>query len=97
MPLLIGGYYQAWINGPTLFDHPCDVGRFYKFVKACLRYSRGKVHGSWLKYFLERDLPNIYKDPEYVEKYISKAVSLFDTLMDFGRTPFSYCRYKRTN
>ncbi|MDO9333241.1 MAG: hypothetical protein Q7T57_01800 [Dehalococcoidales bacterium] len=34
-------YYEKWIKLPTFFTgHPSDEERFYKFVKACVRYAR---------------------------------------------------------
>lgn len=82
-------YYRHWINSPTLFNHPCDRERFYKFVKACIRFSRKKLVGQWLRYFLEKDLPYKFKDKDFIETEIQKAVSLFHTLIEFSETPFS--------
>ena len=87
MPPLIKKYYKSWINGPTLFDHPNDRERFYRFSKACLRYGRIQRNGHWLRHFLKKDLSEKY-DLEDREFLIQEAVSLFDHLMDFYRVNF---------
>ena len=48
MSSLIRKYYESWLNGPTLFDHPNDEERFYRFTKACLKYGRKHYDGQWL-------------------------------------------------
>lgn len=85
MSPLIRKYYESWWNGTTLFDHPNDVERFYRFTKACLRYGRKPVNGQWLRFFLERDL---FNRDDIEEKTIQYAVSLFDNLIDFSKTSF---------
>ncbi len=87
MSSLIKKYYESWLNGPTLFDNPNDVERFYRFTKACIRYGRKHRNGHWLRHFLKKDLWEKYDD-EYREALIQNAVSLFDNLMDFCRVTF---------
>ena len=87
MSPLIKKYYESWLNGPALFDHPNDEERFYRFTKACLRYGRKHLNGQWLRYFLRKDLLEKYDD-EYAEYQIQNAISLFDHLMDFSRVSF---------
>lgn len=87
MSPLIRKYYQSWLNGPTLFDHPNDEERFYRFTKACLKYGRKHYDGQWLRYFLRQAPLEKYGD-DYREYLIKEAVSLFDRLMDFGRVSF---------
>jgi len=113
---LIEKYYKQWIASPTLLGHSLDCERFYKFVKACIRYSKHRsakqdIHGSWLRYFLERDLQNKYQG-QYSDKLIHEAVVLFEHILEFSQTPFPDCllemrdpisvfwqlrRYKRTD
>ena len=81
MSPLIKKYYTRWIKRPTLFGVGGDVECFYKFVKACIRYSRNdRKDGQWLRYFLEKDICSWDE--------IAKAVSLFDHLMDYHETGF---------
>lgn len=87
MSPLIEKYYKAWIDGPTLFNHPNDEERFYRFVKACVRYGRKRRNGQWLRHFLEEDLRDKY-DAEYTEQQIQNAVSLFDHLVDYENVSF---------
>ena len=87
MSRLVEKYYRSWINGPTLFDHPNDRDRFYRFVKATMRYARSQPNGQWLRHFLEKDLSSKY-DKRYVESEIQMAVSLFDNLIDYHRVEF---------
>ena len=43
----VSKYYNQWIHGATLFDHPLDRERFFKFVKACINYvGKGNTLGS---------------------------------------------------
>ena len=88
MPKLVEKYYSVWINGPALLGHPLDNGRFYKFVKACLRYSRKRVHEEWLRYFLERDLKERYTNEQYRDELISELMILFQHILDFNRVSF---------
>ena len=89
MSPLIGKYYQATLTGPTYLNHHSDETKFYQFVKACIRYGRNSwLNGAWLRNHLERDLPNLFADHEDIEKNIRKAISLFDSLIDFHNTKF---------
>ena len=89
---LIKKYYTRWINGPTLMEHVLDRERFYRFVKACIRYSRHwkareDIHGSWLRYFLERDLSRRYSE-QYLDEIIHEIVVLFEHILEFNKTSF---------
>lgn len=88
MSKLIEKYYLVWINGPTLLEHPLDRDRFFRFVKACIRYSRQELHEGWLRYFLERDLQKRYTNAQYREELITEAVILFQHILDFNKVTF---------
>lgn len=88
MPELIRKYYLAWVNGPTLLEHPLDKDRFFRFVKACIRYSRQQRHGGWLRYFLENDLQKRYTNGQYSHEYVSEIIILFERLLDFNKVSF---------
>lgn len=93
MHKLIKKYYRVWINGPALMEHNLDRDRFYRFVKACTRYSRHwnakqKIDVEWLRYFLERDLPKRYKNKQYRDEIIKEILTLFGDILDFNRTLF---------
>ena len=88
MPKLIEKYYLVWVNGPTLLEHPLDRDRFFRFVKACIRYSRQELHEGWLRYFLERDLQKRYTNEQYREQLISEVVILFQHILDFNKVGF---------
>ena len=88
MPKLIEKYYRMWANGPTLLEHPSDRDRFYGFVKACIRYSRRRLHGAWLRYFLERDFQKRGPDTEQIDQLISEVVILFEHILDFNKAEF---------
>lgn len=75
-------FYLDWVHGPKLFGHPYDEQRFYRFVKACIRYSRVRLSGEWLRPFLEKDLAG---RNEYT---VREAIHRFDILLDFNRTSF---------
>jgi hypothetical protein len=88
MSPLIGKYYQAWVEGPTLFEHWSDCDRFYRFVKACARYGRKVRNGGWLREHLEQDLALKYTDRSCIERLIQNAATLFDSIMDYERVDF---------
>ena len=88
MPKLIEKYYLAWVNGPTLLEHPLDKDRFFRFVKACITYSRQALHEGWLRYFLERDLQRRYPNEKYREQIIIETVILFKDILDFNKVSF---------
>ena len=88
MPKLIKRYYLAWVNGPTLLEHPLDRDRFFRFVKACIRYSRQEVHEAWLRYFLEKDLQKRYTNEQYREQLIIEVIILFQAILDFNKVSF---------
>jgi hypothetical protein len=87
MPLIIGKYYKTWVNTYPLFAER-GAPKFYRFVKACLRYGNKRRSGTWLRHFLEKDLPGKYRGQEYIEEKIQEAVSLFDHLIDYHYTCF---------
>ncbi|NOZ74438.1 MAG: hypothetical protein GXO90_03545 [FCB group bacterium] len=82
MSPLIAKYYNNWLSGPTLLGHPNDEKRFYKFIKACVRYSRKSKNGVWLKYFIERDLKEKYTE-DYFNSVCLEAISIFDHIIDY--------------
>jgi hypothetical protein len=89
---LIAKYYRVCINGPTLLDHYLDRERFFRFVKACIRYSKHwnakqDMHGSWLRYFLERDLSARYNE-QHQDKIIHEIIVLFENILEFNKTTF---------
>ena len=88
MPRFVSRYYGVWIQGTTFFQNFQDEQRFYRFVKACRKYSRARIDGTWLRHHLEKDLPAKIKDPRYLQNVISKAVHLFDAIMDYEKTKF---------
>lgn len=71
--------YQEWVNGPTLFGHPLDQERFYKFVWACLNNQDQAPTPSDLKERLEVE----QRAP--IPEHIAKAGDLLTTLQDFMR------------
>ncbi len=88
MPKLIEKYYLVWVNGPTLLEHPLDKDRFFRFVKACIKYSRRALREGWLRYFLERDLQRRYANDKYREQLIVETVILFQNILDFNKVSF---------
>lgn len=92
MSKLVEKYYLAWVKGPTLLEHSLDRDRFYCFVKACMRYSRTKLHGGWLRYFLEKELPATYPTPilgrDFRGELISEVVILFERILAFNKASF---------
>jgi len=84
----ISRYYFAWISGITLFGNLSDEQRFYRFVKACRRYSRTRINGAWLRFHLEKDLTTKIKDLKYFQEVVQKAVHFFDAIMDYEETKF---------
>jgi len=88
MSKIVSRYYWAWIHGATLLKNFSDEQRFYRFVKACRKYSRTRIDGTWLRHHLEKDLPAKIKDPEHLQKLTQKAIYLFDAIMDYEKTEF---------
>ncbi|MCK5180550.1 MAG: hypothetical protein KAR32_13555 [Candidatus Omnitrophica bacterium] len=88
MSNLVEKYYKSWIGSHPLLGNQNSVEKFYKFVKACLRYGKIFQNGRWLKHFLERDLAKKYYDPKYIEDQKRNIISLFEHLIDFQRTKF---------
>ena len=87
MPELIEKYYKGWIKWPTLLQAHPDRERFYRFVKACIRYSRRNIDTGWLRYFLERDLAKRYSE-QYRDEIIAEILILFERILDFNKTSF---------
>lgn len=89
MSPIVKKYYSAWIlNSPTFLGHPLDEERFFRFIKSCIRYSRSRIDGQWLRGFLEVDLENQIPTLDSREHIIRKAVSVFDTIIDYEKTRF---------
>ena len=39
----VRSYYEQWAQSPTVFSgQPLDEERFYKFVKACVKYAKAR-------------------------------------------------------
>ncbi len=80
-------YYDHWLATPTLLGNPRDIDKFYQFVKACVRHARIQRSGAWLRPFLVRDLKGQYAQ-EHLEGLISRAVSIFDHIVEYERVTF---------
>lgn len=77
-------YFKQWLACPTPFGSGSDLDCFYRFVKACIRYSRGsRKDGQWFRKILEKEASLKFSDKE-----ISKAISLFEHLIDFHYVDF---------
>ena len=87
MPELIEKYYKGWINGPTLLEDRLDRDRLYRFVKACIRYSRRHIDTGWLRHFLKRDLAKRYSE-QYRDEIIMEILILFEHIINFNKTSF---------
>ena len=88
----VRNYYDKWISGPTLLDHPMDRERFYKFVKACVGYAghgnlRRKLSTSILSSHLFDDLHSKYSEKDY-DEIKHKIIALFEELLDYEDTAF---------
>ncbi len=88
----VSKYYDKWIHGPTLFDHPLDTERFYKFVKACTNYvGKGntfkKLDIDILKAHLYDSFAEL-REKNYAayDETVFKIVSLFQTLLEYEDT-----------
>ena len=80
-------YYRNWIETSHPLFSPNDRPKFYRFTKACVRYGGQRYwNGQRLRQLLEYDLPNKYKDEEYIEQNIRQAVSIFDHLIEYVHT-----------
>lgn len=87
MSPLIDKYYKNWVNSDSLFSDIVDLQKFYQFVKACLRYSRSRKDTHWLKFFLDKDLPEKY-NKDKCQELVETATFLFNHLLDYEKTPF---------
>ena len=81
-------YYEAWALSPT--THPADMEKFYKFVKACIRFvGQGdlgkKLDISYLRLHLYDSFHDKYTQ-EYYDEFTHKIVSLFEHLRDYENT-----------
>ncbi len=88
MTSLMRKYYKAWLNTTTLLGHPQDVDKFYRFVKACVRYGRTRRCGEWLRPILEEDLANCFPDKEHAERLTDEAISIFDHIIEYEGISF---------
>ncbi len=82
-------YYTAWINSPTLLDHPMDTERFFRFVKACVAYAGhgnllGKLDTSILRLHLE-DLHSKYSEEAY-DDITHRIIVLFESILEYEDT-----------
>lgn len=85
-------YYDMWISGPTLLDHPSDRERFYKFVKAGVSYAGHenvgrKLDTSILRLHLYDDLHDRCSE-EYYDEITHEIIALFEHLLDYEDTAF---------
>ena len=87
MSKLIEKYYKTWVNGPALLGDINDNERFYRFIKACIHYSKRNINEVWLRHFLERDVKG---EPgnKYSDKKIQEITILFQRILDFHATTF---------
>jgi hypothetical protein len=91
MSPLVGYYYRAWLDGPKLFENPDDERRFYRFVKACMKFCKNpKPTGRWFQHYVQKDLNKKFGDSEIASQYVRRAVSLFDHLRDYHLTGVPY-------
>ena len=98
MPPLIRKYYEQLFVGPTFLRHHSEEKKFIQFVKACIRYGgRSNFNGSWLRKHLEVDLPRLLVIRKEIEIRIRETISLFDSLIDFHKTPFPNCSIEDEN
>jgi len=82
--------YDMWINSPTLLDHGLDRERFYRFVKACVKYAgyqniRKKIDTSILRTSLYNDLHEKCSQEGY-DDITSEIVELFESLLEYEET-----------
>jgi hypothetical protein len=81
-------YYQTWALSPT--THPMDMEKFYKFVKACVRFAGHEDLGRKLDItYLRAHLYDSFHDKyteEYYDKFTHKIVVLFEHLRDYEDT-----------
>ena len=95
---LIAIYYDRWIHGETLFANFHAKERFYKFVKACVRYVKNlkfvKRQEGWkrldidiLKAHLYDDLAELReKNYDAYDETVFKIICLFETLLEYEKT-----------
>ena len=81
-------YYQTWALSPT--THPMDMEKFYKFVKACVRFAGHEDLGrkldiSYLRLHLYDSFHDKYNE-EYYDEFTHKIVVLFEHLRDYENT-----------
>lgn len=86
MTPLMKKYYNRWINTPTLLGNPHDEDKYFQFIKACIKYGRMRRSGSWLRGFLEKDINRFCG--EYKQNLISRAVSIFDCIVEYENIEF---------
>lgn len=87
MTPLMRRYYEHWLATPSLLENPRDTDRFYQFVKACIKRARVSRSGAWLRPFLARDLRGRFAE-KHLAGLISKAVSIFDHIVEYERVTF---------
>ena len=73
--------FTVWINNYPESFHPCDMERFYVFVKTVCRYSRKRKGADWLEEKIKKS--NSKLDEDDIENYCSKFVEL----QDFYKVP----------
>jgi hypothetical protein len=71
--------FHCWINNYPESYHPCDMERFYIFVRTVARYSRNPKSGIWLREKLKK-----YKHHLEVDD-ITYYCNLFDTLIAYSK------------
>ncbi len=71
---------RDWINNYPESFHPCDMNRFYSFVKCICRYSRKQKGYQWLEKKLKQE-SNL--NNEKIKIYCDKFVEL----QKFYKTP----------
>jgi hypothetical protein len=87
---LVNCYLEAWIGNATWHTfHHTDKTRFYRFVKAAIRYSRTSITGDDLKELLIQRFSGKF-NKTYLINRVEYFASLFDDLYDFAKAEFIF-------
>jgi hypothetical protein len=83
-------YLQAWIGVESWHtNHGHDLSRFYRFVRAVMRYSKAPITGGDLRAILLKRFSSEF-NREYLAKVVDRYCSLFEDLYAFSKdkSPF---------
>jgi len=86
---IVGRYFDAWINCDTWYTgHRNDEERFYKFVKAVLRYCKRRPSDTQVRQHIELKGRELISDDNDLQEKAHYYTTLYASILEFHDTLF---------